>query len=102
MGVIPADYLKAVAVEPLLRAPERLRVDQVAVARRVGTPVRERHELHGDLAIALDRAPDKTAGLGRIVRLAVPADRGRMPGIEHEGHRRSEEHTSELQSRVDL
>ena len=88
MGMVHADHLQAVAVEAFLRPPERIRIDQVAVARRVGAAVRERDELHGDLAIVLDRAADEAARLGRIVRLAVPADRGGMTGIEHEGHRR--------------
>src|SRR5436190_610234 len=32
---------------------------------------------------------DQAAGFGRVVRLAVPADRRHMPRVEYERHRRS-------------
>src|SRR5439155_14955187 len=87
--MVHADHVESVPLQLLLGAPERVGIDEVAVARRVGPLVHERHELDGDLAITLERAPDQATGFGRVVRLAVPADRRQMPRIQHERHLRS-------------
>src|SRR5206468_4502675 len=84
--MVHPDDVESVALQLLLSAPERLRIDEIAVARRVGPLVHKRDELDGDLAITLERAADQATGFGRVVRLAVPADRRHMPRVELERH----------------
>src|SRR5439155_14410997 len=59
--MVHADHLESVALQPLLGALERPGINEVAVARRVGSLVHERHELDGDLAIPLEGAADQAA-----------------------------------------
>jgi hypothetical protein len=87
--MVHPDHLQTVTIEALLRAPERQRIDQVAVARRVGPLVDEGHELQRHLAVPLDRSTDQAARLGRVVRLAVAADRRHLSRIQHQRHRGS-------------
>src|SRR2546430_14898379 len=62
--VIHADHFEPVPVELLLRPTERLRVNEIAVARRVGALIHERYEQHGHFAPVLHRAADEPARLG--------------------------------------
>src|SRR2546422_4090615 len=84
--MVHADHVEPVALQLLLGAPKRRRIDQVAVAGRVGPLVHERHELDGDLAITLERAADQAAGFGWVVRFTVAVDRGDMSRVQHERH----------------
>src|SRR3989442_4429960 len=86
--MVRAGHLEPVALQLFLRAPERLRIDEIAVASRVGALVRERHELDGDLAITLDGPADQATRLGGGIRLTMPADRRNVTGIQHQGHER--------------
>src|SRR5439155_13956554 len=86
MRLLRADDLEAVALEALLRSPERFGVDQVAVACRVGPSIDQRHQLNRHLVVLLDAPADQATGLGRVVRLAVPADRRYVSWIENERH----------------
>ena len=84
--MVDADDLQPVAGELHFCAPERLGIDQVAVARRVAALVGEGHHLNRNLAVTLDRATHEPARLGRVVGLAVAPDRGRVPRLQDEGH----------------
>src|SRR5439155_24287614 len=81
-----ADHVESVAVQLLLRPPERFRLDQITVARRIGALVHERHHLDDDFAIGFEDTAEQPACLSRIVGLAVPADRRLVAWIEHERH----------------
>src|SRR5207302_344938 len=87
--VIHADHFEPVAVELLLRPTERLRVDEIAVARRVGALIHERYEQHGHFAPVLHRAADEPARFGGIVRFAVLPDRVDVARLEYERHART-------------
>ena len=84
--VIHPDDVQPVPVEPLLRAAERVRVDEVPVPGRIAARIGKRDELHRDEPRSVRQPADEAAGLVRVVRLAVPADGRHVAGLEHQGH----------------